>query len=690
VIDLVNFELRVKNESAMAKSKTNHIEWTIYDVSLQHYPQQNMDCDDESSTKQTLHGIESDLEVRSASGVPTVLHRTKPISPISTKSSATSSSGVPVISPSSVDHSPNPSPSLYRFSDREATTCCVNDSSTIPTEPIGNVSLNTKKRELAEKRSHLEECLHRLVGSNHITAKDEDHPPNQQEPEEKCGQVGTKITLELERSNSSPSRERNTYQNNQNAVVSDQESSCGSFEASALTDTQWSGNLSSENSAKIFSVKNMIFPAQNGKCSFTFTGPVIQVNYNEIAETLRHLSIPARAQGGETVALPHGDKCKIVYDNGQVYRGQVRFGLRHGFGENVWLEERQRYEGMWHKDHRHGKFGVQSWSKWPRKLCGSWKNGHVDGSYISLVANVEPGRDQICYEGHCQCGKQHGRATQLFCHGRKLYYYSGQFVEGSPDGYGTLVEPLNKSGPTCLNSLKGLADLSWKQGKQDKESFEAVSAQLKIFRGQFMEGMRHGYGVQYWFGRSKQQYDGEWYRNKFHGRGRLRWSKDIRRPLDIYGPDSETEASASTYTGNFRCGKFHGKGCLIDASGNKYVGEWEGGRKEGSGKHSLRDGSVYIGQFHRGRRHGYGRLTSVDGGLYSGSWSQGKRSGRGIQMAPDGSIVHCGIWEEDEPVGLQEILQSGSQKESSKAPHYRPTTGRRNFKRGKSMILVEV
>ena len=48
---------------------------------------------------------------------------------------------------------------------------------------------------------------------------------------------------------------------------------------------------------------------------------------------------------------------------------------------------------------------------------------------------------------------------------------------------------------------------------------------------------------------------------------------------------------------------------------------------------------------------GYGRMQWPDGQMYCGGWQQNKRWGRGIQTDADGTVIHCGQWKNNEPVG---------------------------------------
>jgi hypothetical protein len=186
----------------------------------------------------------------------------------------------------------------------------------------------------------------------------------------------------------------------------------------------------------------------------------------------------------------------------------------------------------------------------------------------------------------------HSTGVHTWADGR---VYNGNFENGKEHGFGTL---------TFSDGVK--------------------------YRGQFQQGVKQGYGIQLWKTRT---YDGEWNKNKPHGQGRVVWS------------------NGATYTGQFWEGKYHGLGVYVWPSGKKFVGRWEQGVKNGHGLYTWPSGKKYDGEYKGGLKHGYGRMQWADGQTYCGGWKLNKRSGRGIQTAPEGAIIHCGQWQDDEPVG---------------------------------------
>lgn len=283
-----------------------------------------------------------------------------------------------------------------------------------------------------------------------------------------------------------------------------------------------------------------------------------------------------------TTRLPTGYG-RMVFPDGQVYEGRCKSGLRHGQGRNVWSNQ-QVFTGDWLEGRREGR-GTHTWPD-GRTVTGSWVKGHLHGRIFFAWP------DGATYDGDTVAGQKEGRGTHTWSDGR---VYTGEYWAGYEHGVGMITE----------------------------------SNQNSKYRGQFRQGMRHGYGVQIW---ATKTYDGEWFNNMVHGSGKLLWRE-----------------TGACYTGHFRHGKYHGIGCYSDR-GKKYVGCWRNGTKTGEGKQYWPDRRAYEGSFQKNKRHGYGRMAYADGTLYTGDWKHGKRSGQGIEIAVDGSVRHCGLWKHGKPV----------------------------------------
>ena len=57
------------------------------------------------------------------------------------------------------------------------------------------------------------------------------------------------------------------------------------------------------------------------------------------------------------------------------------------------------------------------------------------------------------------------------------------------------------------------------------------------------------------------------------------------------------------YVGQFKDGKYHGKGTYIFKNGNKYVGDFKNGKFHGKGTYIFTNGDKYVGEFKDGRKN---------------------------------------------------------------------------------------
>lgn len=124
-----------------------------------------------------------------------------------------------------------------------------------------------------------------------------------------------------------------------------------------------------------------------------------------------------------------------------------------------------------------------------------------------------------------------------------------------------------------------------------------------MYDGDWKEDAQHGRGV--YTGSNGDKYDGEWADNLMHGHGTLRY------------------ANGDVYVGAFKAGKCHGKGVLKGADGSAYDGDWEDDCRHGIGSARLADGSMYQGQWSRNVRHGTGACVFADGRKFRGAWDSG-------------------------------------------------------------------
>lgn len=123
---------------------------------------------------------------------------------------------------------------------------------------------------------------------------------------------------------------------------------------------------------------------------------------------------------------------------------------------------------------------------------------------------------------------------------------------------------------------------------------------------------------------------------------------------------SQIYEDGSSFKGQCKDGKFHGKGKMRWASGDSYEGHYCDGLMHGQGRYKHADGGRFHGQFSGNLREGYGVFTYGSGILYEGEWKEDKPDGNGRVLYPGGEMVNtkfkCGVQDME---GLDGQLEPG-------------------------------
>lgn len=278
----------------------------------------------------------------------------------------------------------------------------------------------------------------------------------------------------------------------------------------------------------------------------------------------------------EVTGLPTGYG-RMVFKDGQVYKGHCKAGLRNGQGCNVWSNQ-QVYTGEWVQGQREGR-GTHTWPD-GRTVTGAWIEGHLHGRVFFSWP------DGASYDGDTVRGQKQGRGTQTWNDGR---VYAGQYWAGYEHGVGMLTE---------------------------------VNQNSK-YRGQFKQGSRHGYGIQIW---ATKTYDGEWLDNMVHGRGKLLWRETGAcytgqfRFGRYHGIGCYSDGGKK-YVGHWRDGVKEGEGKSYWPDGRVYEGSFRQNKRHGYGRMAYADGAMYTGGWKHGKRSGRGIEIAADGIVrHCGSW----------------------------------------------------------------------
>lgn len=125
---------------------------------------------------------------------------------------------------------------------------------------------------------------------------------------------------------------------------------------------------------------------------------------------------------------------QITDEEGNVYKGEVVNGLRHGYGTLVYAKTQDVYQGDFENDVPHGA------GKYVR--AGGAKDGTFEGLWVEgIVDKVKKGRAKITedngdiYEGGFNHWKRHGQGV---LHKSNGDVYNGQFKDGLPNGNGII------------------------------------------------------------------------------------------------------------------------------------------------------------------------------------------------------------------------------------------------------------
>ena len=163
-------------------------------------------------------------------------------------------------------------------------------------------------------------------------------------------------------------------------------------------------------------------------------------------------------------------------------------------------------------------------------------------------------------------------------------------------------------------------------------------------------------------------YKGEWKNGKFHGKGILKeaWGDiyvgDFKNNL-AHGYGRQEDPDGGYWEGEIKNDQLNGKAIWVTAEGDIYEGNFKDGLLNGQGTAKLSDGSVYTGNFVNDRLNGKGTVKLSDGRVYTGNFVNDKLNGKGKLTYKTGAIEE-GIFKNDKLHGKgKEIFKDGSIRE---------------------------
>ncbi|KXS10872.1 hypothetical protein M427DRAFT_47658 [Gonapodya prolifera JEL478] len=234
----------------------------------------------------------------------------------------------------------------------------------------------------------------------------------------------------------------------------------------------------------------------------------------------------------------------------------------------------------------------------------------------------------------------HGEGTATFLNRGSTY--TGAWRSGLMEGRGTFRwdDGTAYQGTLAGNKITGSGVYRWtdgslyrggvKSGLRNGNGVFTCAAREATYKGDWVDGKHHGYGVLIYDSSGTCYYEGEWVDGVKSGKGVMHYS------------------SGNVYDGEWANNQKHGRGKMIwKDCGEVYVGEWEKGLQSGSGVYTwpLRHPAKkwrypfenqYEGQWKFGLREGSGKFVYASGAIYQGEWRGNRKNGPGVFITENG------------------------------------------------------
>ncbi|XP_066129458.1 radial spoke head 10 homolog B-like [Saccopteryx bilineata] len=234
---------------------------------------------------------------------------------------------------------------------------------------------------------------------------------------------------------------------------------------------------------------------------------------------------------GEKVRGLYEGEGTAVFQGGCTYRGMFSEGLLHGQGTYIWANG-LKYEGEFVKNVPMN-YGMYTWPD------GSTYEGEVVNGMRNGVGIFKFSTRPVSYVGLWCCGTRHGKGA-IYYNQEGTSWYEGTWFHNTRKGWGIRCYPSGNTyeGQWENNVRHGMGTMhwltrneeysgQWERGIQNgigthtwflKRVPNSQYPRRNEYRGNFVNGRRHGYGKFYYA--SGATYEGEWVDNKKHGMGR--------------------------------------------------------------------------------------------------------------------------------------------------------------------------
>lgn len=214
------------------------------------------------------------------------------------------------------------------------------------------------------------------------------------------------------------------------------------------------------------------------------------------------------------------------------------------------------------------------------------------------------------YKGQLKGNQRHGFGCQEWPDGAA---FTGEWRENYAEGHGQFI---HADGDVFIGQ--------WRKSAAEGLGLYVHKHGLTTYRGQWVQDVQHGIGVEEWEGGSR--YDGQFYWGKKQGYGVYSW------------PDG------SLYMGQWDSNAINGYGHYMGKDGREFQGLWHEAVIHGCGRYTWPDGRTFQGQYADDQKHGFGTFTWQDGRRFDGFWQHGKQHGYGITSKTDGTVLKEGRW----------------------------------------------
>jgi len=362
--------------------------------------------------------------------------------------------------------------------------------------------------------------------------------------------------------------------------------------------------------------------------------------------------------GGSNILDPTDKSSKPLHDTFSGLIDGISGDLIHGTRSYILTKE--EYEGPFHNNMRHGegaivknvyqpsknpvpgtpppsKVGIEGSRFYGTYLNDSPHNGTlvVPGccTYHGFLFESRPhGEGTIVqslghkYEGGFRHGLYHGHGIETETENSGGGVYNGQFLSGVRQGYGTY-----SLGATAKRFTS-------KESAPEDDVGKERKIQVYEYKGQWNDNKRQGEG-------EEEVLNGEIYRGQFHSNERHGYGI-LTFPLSQ--PNSEN-------TDNKSCRQItpHDPSKILISA----EGIWRAGIPL-NGTHgwtlTYQNEDVYTGFASNFIPFGYGVKRFINKDIYSGEWKNGKKDGEGIFIAANGREEYIGAWKDDKILPTEE------------------------------------